>query len=103
MDVEHGGVQLAEGPQPALGAGRGEEGGEPLSDLEPGPSVRLVVELTARPGPTGVQAMLKAGTPDEIPLNSSPLTPASSLGDHMESRWISPVTWNPPMTQMSPP
>ena len=53
----------------------------------------------AEPG----QAMLNAGTPDEMPLNSSPLTPASSSGVHIESRCTSPTTWKPPITQMSPP
>ena len=38
-----------------------------------------------------------------MPLNSSPLAPASSAGVHMESRWISPTGWNPPMAQMFPP
>jgi hypothetical protein len=45
LDVEQGGVQLLEGFEPALVAGPGEVGGEPLSDLESGPSVLLVVEL----------------------------------------------------------
>src|SRR5262245_8343647 len=48
LDVEQGGVQLVEGLQPPLGAGPGQVSGEPLSDLEPGPSVRLVVELDSK-------------------------------------------------------
>jgi len=40
---------------------------------------------------SGAQARLKGGTPESIPLNSSPLAAASSAGVHMESRWIWPV------------
>src|SRR6267143_5676248 len=45
LDVKQGGVQLVEGLKPPLVAGSGQVSGKPLSDLEPGPSVRLVVEL----------------------------------------------------------
>src|SRR5256885_14299994 len=45
LDVEQGGVQLVEGLKPPLVAGSGQVSGEPLADLKPGPSVRLVVEL----------------------------------------------------------
>src|SRR6202011_298733 len=45
LDVQQGGVQLLEGLEPGLVAGPGQMRGKPLSDLESGPSVGLVVEL----------------------------------------------------------
>jgi hypothetical protein len=45
LDVQRGGVQLLEGLEPPLVAGSGQVRGEPLSDLESGPFVGLVVEL----------------------------------------------------------
>ena len=36
-------------------------------------------------------------------MNSSPLAAASSAGVHIESRWISPIGWKPPITQTLPP
>src|SRR6202171_3610594 len=45
LDVQQGGVELLEGLEPPLVAGPGQMRGEPLSDLESGPSVWLVVEL----------------------------------------------------------
>src|ERR1700694_1393351 len=47
LDVQQGGVQLLEGLDPPLVAGPGQVRGEPLSDLESGPSVGLVVELNS--------------------------------------------------------
>src|ERR1700730_3038066 len=45
LDVQQGGLQLLEGVEPTLVARPGQVRGEPLSDLESGPSVWLVVEL----------------------------------------------------------
>src|SRR6202163_370859 len=45
LDVQQGGVQLFEGLEPPLVAGSGQVRGEPLADLESGPSVWLVVEV----------------------------------------------------------
>ena len=45
LDVEQGGVQLVESLEPPLVAGSGQVSGKPSSDLEPGPSVKLVLEL----------------------------------------------------------
>src|SRR5580704_16408012 len=45
LDVQQGGVELLEGLEPTLVARPGQVRGEPLSDLESGPSVWLVVEL----------------------------------------------------------
>src|SRR6478752_247579 len=45
LDVQQGGVQLLEGLEPPLVAGPRQVRGEPLSDLDSGPSVGLVVEL----------------------------------------------------------
>src|SRR5258708_25876221 len=45
LDVQQGGLQILEGPEPTLVARPGQLRGEPLSDLESGPSVGLIVEL----------------------------------------------------------
>src|SRR5215207_8534411 len=59
LDVEQGGVQLLERLEPALIARPGQVGGKPLADLEPRPSVGLVVELDPEPRLEWLQALLQ--------------------------------------------
>ena len=95
LDVQQGGVQLLEGLVPPLVARPGQVRGEPLSDLESGPSVGLVVELDSesRFGRTGFQTRLTVAT----------LTWASEVevkGQNTNRVLLvtSPLTWTNPGT-----
>jgi hypothetical protein len=60
LDVQQGGVQLLEGLEPPLVAGPGQVRGEPLSDLESGPSVGVVVELDSESRFEGLNVVLQS-------------------------------------------
>jgi hypothetical protein len=60
LDVRQGGVQLLEGLDPPLVVGPGQMSGEPLSDLESGPSVGVVVELDSESRFEGLNVVLQS-------------------------------------------
>ncbi len=62
LDMHQGGVQLGERLAPTLLAGVRQVFGEPLADLEPRPSVGLVVELDPQSRLERLDALLQPAT-----------------------------------------